>query len=106
MRNGAVVLLATLLLAACGEAKQQQSASADIPFDTRAETRSGPVGRSEITGIDATISDAEKMPADSDMLPPAPPSAAAVEGSPRPAAPAAGEVAPVAATVPTAASGS
>jgi len=100
MKNGIAVLLVSLLVAGCGDAKQQQSASADIPFDTLAETRSGPVGRSEITSIDAAMSDSAEMPADSDMLPPSPPAEAAAGGIPKPAAPVADAPAPALNTAP------
>jgi len=68
MRHGFVVLVASLLLIGCGDAKRQQPANADIAFDTTGDTASGPVGRSEITGIDAALGDAAEMPADSAMV--------------------------------------
>ena len=85
MRTGIAILMASLALAACGDAKNQQSQSADIAFDTRQETRSGPVGRAEITTIDAAMGDAAEMPAESAMLAPAP-SAADKAPEERPAA--------------------
>lgn len=106
MKNGIAVLLVSLLAAGCGDAKQQQSASADIPFDTRAETRSGAVGRSEITSIDAALSDSAEMPADSDMLPPSPPPEAIAGGAPKPATPVADAPAPAVNTAPTGAASS
>lgn len=87
MRTGIAILLAPLLLAGCGDAKRQQSAGADIPFDTREETRSGPVGRAEITAIDAALGDAAEMPAESAMAPPAPPPGAAPTTVSKPAPP-------------------
>ncbi len=108
MKNGIAVLLVSLLVAGCGDKQrhQQQSASADIPFDTRGETRSGPVGRSEITSIDAALSDSAEMPADSDMLPPSPPPEAIAGGAPKPAAPVVDAPAPAVNTAPTGAASS
>ncbi|MGV3478852.1 MAG: hypothetical protein ACO1O3_02810 [Sphingobium sp.] len=102
MRTGMAILAVSLALAACGDAKRQQSRSADIAFDTRQETRSGAVGRAEITAIDAALGDAADMPAESAMLTPAPstsgptpeerPVAAPEPAAPTPAAPVAPSV--------------
>lgn len=70
MRTGIAILMASLALAACGDAKRQQSQNADIAFDMRQETRSGPVGHAEITTIDAALGDAAEMPAELAMPPP------------------------------------
>jgi hypothetical protein len=84
MRHGLVVAIASLLMVGCGDAKQQ-AANADIPFDTRGGPASGPVGRSEITAIDAALGDSAEMPAESDMVAPSAPAATAPgNGAPAP----------------------
>ena len=106
MRHGLFVAIACLLVAGCGDAKQQQSASADIPFDTKGGPANGPVGRAEITAIDAALGDAAEMPAESDMIVPSAP-AATVPGSAAAATPMPTvEAAPVLSTAPVVTSSS
>lgn len=72
MRFAIIGLAMTGLLAGCGGNAEQQAGNGEVAFNTSSATV-GTSNGSEMTAIDASVSDATRMPADSGYLrPPAP----------------------------------